>query len=185
VLETAPDVVVLDLGLPGMDGIALCEQLRARADRHVPVLMLTARDTLKDKLEGFAAGADDYLAKPFVEAELLARCRALGMRHRAGTEHRLQIGSLRIDRRLGSATRHGRALTLHQTAYRILLELAEAWPRTLTRTQLISRLWGDEAPDSDPLRTHLYLLRQQLDKPFATAMLETVHGVGFRLVADQ
>lgn len=76
-------------------------------------------------------------------------------------------------------------MNLHQTPFRILLELAEAWPGTLTRSQLIARLWGDAAPDSDPLRTHLYLLRQALDKPFATPMLETVHGVGFRLVADQ
>jgi len=184
-LQTCPDVVVLDLGLPGMDGVRVCEQLRARADRHVPVLMLTARDALKDKLDGFAAGADDYLTKPFAEAELLARCQALSVRHRAGTRHRLQIGSLCIDRRLGIATRQEQALNLHQTPFRILLELAEAWPGTLTRSQLIARLWGDAAPDSDPLRTHLYLLRQALDKPFATPMLETVHGVGFRLVADQ
>lgn len=183
-MQTHPDVVVLDLGLPGMDGVEVCRQLRARADRHVPVLMLTARDSLEDKLGGFAAGADDYLTKPFAEAELLARCLALGVRHRAGTGHRLQIGSLCIDRRLGSASRHGQALNLHQTGYRILLELAEAWPGTLTRSHLVTRLWGEDVPDSDPLRSHLYLLRQALDKPFATAMLETVHGVGFRLVAD-
>lgn len=183
-LDLRPDVVVLDLSLPGMDGVRVCEQLRARADRHVPVLMLTARDSLDDKLLGFAAGADDYLAKPFAEAELLARCQALSLRHRAGTDHVLCVGSLRIDRRSGEAAREGQQLVLHRTSYRILLALAEAWPRTLTRSELIARLWGDDPPESDPLRSHLYLLRQALDKPFATPMLATVHGVGFRLVSD-
>jgi len=184
-LELDPDVVVLDLSLPDMDGVRVCEQLRARAQRHVPVLMLTARDALQDKLDGFAAGADDYLAKPFAEAELLARCMALSQRHRIGSSHVLAIGSLRIDRRSGEASRGGRILELQRTSQRLLLELAEAWPRTLTRSQLKTRLWGDEAPESDPLRTHLYLLRQALDKPFERAMLETVHGVGYRLVSDQ
>jgi DNA-binding response OmpR family regulator len=184
-LELDPDVVVLDLNLPDVGGVRICEQLRARAGRHVPVLMLTARDALEDKLAGFAAGADDYLAKPFAEAELLARCLALSQRHRVGSSHVLEIGSLRIDRRSCEMTRNGRVLELQQTSRRLLLELAEAWPRTLTRSQLKARLWGDDAPESDPLRTHLYLLRQALDRPFERGMLETVHGVGYRLVSDQ
>ncbi|UOV04403.1 response regulator transcription factor [Pseudoxanthomonas sp. F37] len=183
-LDAPPDVLVLDVGLPGLDGLRLCQRLRTLADRHVPVLMLTARDALEDKLQGFRAGADDYLVKPFAAAELLARCQALTVRHRSGQTHVLRIGSLRIDRRQGQAARHDLPLALHQTAYQILLALAEAWPRTLTRSELIQRLWGDAPPDSDPLRTHLYLLRQALDKPFATPMLKTVHGVGFRLQAD-
>ena len=183
-LASPPDVLVLDLGLPGLDGLRLCERLRAEADRHVPVLMLTARDALDDKLQGFRAGADDYLVKPFAGAELLARCIALSQRHRAGQTHVLQIGTLHIDRRHGRATRDGRELELHATSYQILLALAEAWPRTLTRSDLVQRLWDDAPPESDPLRTHLYLLRQVLDKPFATPMLKTVHGVGFRLETD-
>ncbi|MGB0133506.1 response regulator transcription factor [Dokdonella sp.] len=183
-LESRPDVVVLDLSLPGMDGLRVCEQLRARADRHVPVLMLTARDSLDDKLSGFSAGADDYLAKPFANAELRARCLALSMRNRAGRDHVLRIGSLKVNRREQTAERMGQVLNLHRTSFRILLELAEAWPRTLSRSDLVTRLWGDDAPDSDPLRSHLYLLRQVLDKPFDHAMLESVHGVGYRLVSD-
>lgn len=184
-LEARPDVVVLDLSLPVMDGLKVCALLRERADRHVPVLMLTARDTLDDKLRGFSAGADDYLAKPFASAELLARCLALSMRHRAGSEHVLKIGSLRVNRRDSTAKRDGQALDLQRTSFRILLELAEAWPRTLSRSDLVTRLWGDDAPESDPLRSHLYLLRQALDKPFERAMLESVHGVGYRLVSDE
>ena len=183
-LASPPDVLVLDLGLPGLDGLRLCERLRAEADRHVPVLMLTARDALEDKLQGFRAGADDYLVKPFAGAELLVRCIALSQRHRAGQTHVLRIGTLHVDRRQGVAQRGGQALDLHATSYQILLALAEAWPRTLTRSELIQRLWNDAPPESDPLRTHLYLLRQALDKPFATPMLKTVHGVGFRLEAD-
>jgi len=184
-LAEPPDVVILDLTLPGMDGLQVCERLRAQADRHIPILMLTARDTLDDKLKGFVAGADDYLVKPFAAEELLARCLVLARRHRVGETHLLRIGSLSIDRRSAEVRRHDRVLELHQTSYRILLALAEAWPRTLTRSDLVQRLWGDDPPQSDPLRSHLYLLRQALDKPFPTAMLKTVHGVGFKLDAGQ
>lgn len=183
-LSDPPDVLVLDLGLPGLDGLRVCERVRERADRHVPILMLTARDTLDDKLLGFRSGADDYLVKPFSSAELLARCQALSLRHRAGASHLLRIGSLCIDRRSGLAQRAGRTLSLQHTARRILLALAEAWPRTLTRSELADRVWGEAPPRSDPLRTHLYLLRRALDRPFATPMLKTVHGVGFRLDPD-
>jgi DNA-binding response OmpR family regulator len=167
-----------------MDGLQVCSELRTRADRHIPVLMLTARDTLDDKLRGFDAGADDYLVKPFAGEELLARCLVLARRNRIGEAHLLQIGSLCINRRTGEVRRQDRTLDLQQTSWRILLALAEAWPRTLTRSELVQRLWGDDPPQSDPLRSHLYLLRQAIDKPFPVAMLRTVHGVGFKLEAD-
>jgi DNA-binding response OmpR family regulator len=183
-LSDPPDVVVLDLGLPGLDGVRVCQALRERADRHIPILMLTARDTLDDKLRGFDAGADDYLVKPFANEELLARCVALSRRARVGAAHVQRIGTLEIDRRTGQVRRDGRVLDLRQTALRILLVLADAWPRPVTRSELIRRLWGDDPPESDPLRTHLYLLRQVLDKPFDTPMLVTIHEVGFRLDAD-
>jgi DNA-binding response OmpR family regulator len=183
-LETAPDVVVLDLGLPALDGLAVCARLRAEGDRHLPVLMLTARDALSDKLEGFAAGADDYLVKPFAGEELLARVAALGRRPAAGGDYLLHIGSLRIDRRSREAWRGERALALGPTAFALLLLLAEAWPRALTRSEVIARLWDGDPPESDPLRTHLYQLRQALDRPPLPPMLRTVHGVGFRLESD-
>ncbi|MCD9031207.1 response regulator transcription factor [Luteimonas sp. Y-2-2-4F] len=183
-LADPPDVLVLDLGLPGLDGLGVCARLRAEADRHVPVLMLTARDGIGDKLAGFDRGADDYLIKPFSGDELLARCLALSRRHRLGAPHVLRIGTLSIDRRRGEVHRQGRRLDLQPTGLRLLLALAEASPRTLTRSELNRRLWGEDAPASDPLRSHLYLLRQALDRPFAVAMLKTVHGVGFRLEAD-
>lgn len=183
-LAAPPDVLILDLGLPGMDGLEVCAELRAHADRHVPVLMLTARDALDDKLLGFGHGADDYLVKPFAGEELVARCLALARRHLTGTSHVIEVGSLRIDRRSGTVERQGQRIELAHSPYRILLALAEHWPRTLTRSELIHRLWGDEAPPSDPLRSHLYALRQALDRPFERTMLVTIHGVGFRLEAD-
>ena len=183
-LEHHYDLVILDLGLPGMDGLEVCRCLRAQAPRRVPVLMLTARDTLGDKLTGFDSGADDYLVKPFAMEELLARCQVLARRHTLHQDHRLRIGSLCIDRQGRSAVRGTQALELTPAGYQILLALAEAHPRVLTRSELSHALWRDEPPDSDALRAHIYQLRQKLDKPFAAPMLVTVHGVGFRLDED-
>ncbi len=183
-LDQPPDVLLLDLGLPDLDGVRLCKQLRAQAAAHIPVLMLTARDALSDKLNGFAAGADDYLVKPFASEELLARIRALAQRKSAGQNYVLRIGTLAIDRRAQEATRNGTRLALPPTSFSILLMLAESFPRALTRSDIVRRLWNDESPESDPLRTHLYQLRQALDKPFAKPMLKTVHSVGFRLESD-
>lgn len=186
-LADLPDVLVLDLGLPGLDGLQVCQRLRREAARHVPTLMLTARDALADKLAGFATGADDYLVKPFAPEELLARVAALARRPQAGQDFELQVGSLSIDRRAREAYRQGQRLALPPLAFQLLLLLAEAHPRALTRSELIHRLWDDDPPESDPLRSHLYQLRQQLDKPFsppATPMLKTVHGIGFRLESD-
>lgn len=183
-LEGSPDVVVLDLGLPRMNGLQMCRELRTRADRHIPVLMLTARDSVADKLLGFEAGADDYLVKPFSGDELLARCLALSRRHRLGEPHQLAIGPLSLDRRRGTAHRDGRELHLHQTALQILRALAESYPAPLTRSELIERIWGDAAPPSDPLRTHLYMLRRELDPPGEAPMLHNIHGVGYRLKVE-
>jgi len=175
------DLMILDLGLPGMDGLEVCRRLRAQLPRRLPVLMLTARDTLDDKLAGFAHGADDYLVKPFALEELLARCTVLARRHTLHQDHVLAVGALRIDRQARAVSRDGVNVELHPVGYQIVLALAEAHPRVLTRSELTRILWRDEPPDSDALRTHFYQLRQKLDKPFGRAMLVTVHGVGFRL----
>lgn len=175
------DVVLLDLRLPRLDGLEVCRQLRATAERHLPILMLTARDTLDAKIAGFDAGADDYLTKPFALEELLLRCNALGRRHQLHASERLTVGDLTIDRRRRTATRAGRALELHHTPFDILVALAEAHPAVITRSELADRIWGDDPPASDALATHIYSLRQVLDRPFDTPMLKTLHGVGFRL----
>ena len=180
-LANSYDLLILDLGLPGMDGLEVCRRLRAELAHRMPVLMLTARDALPDKLAGFGSGADDYLVKPFAFEELLARCAVLARRHTLHQDHVLALGALRIDRRARTVERAGQAIELTPAGYRLLLALAEAHPRVLTRSALSQALWHDEPPDSDALRTHWYQLRQKLDKPFAVPMLTTVHGVGFRL----
>ena len=180
-LEHPFDVVILDIALPHVDGLTLCRALRERASRHIPILMLAAPDTIDDKLRGFEAGADDYLTKPFALAELAARCTALSQRHRLGTDHVLRLGPLEIDRRQAIVRRDGVMLRLTPVSYRILLMIAEAHPRTLPRFELSRGVWGEDPPDSDALRSHIHLLRQIVDKPFPDPILETVHGIGFRL----
>jgi DNA-binding response OmpR family regulator len=180
-LEKRFDVVILDVALPRIDGLRVCRLLRERAERHVPVIILTARDTLHDKLQGFAEGADDYLTKPFALPELAARCDALSNRHLVGRRHLLEIGPLTIDRQARKVRRGGQDFRLGPVGWNILLVLAEEWPGAVSRAELTRRLWGEDPPDSDSLRSHMHLLRQVVDKPFEWPMIETVHGHGFRL----
>lgn len=179
------DIVLLDLALPSRDGLSVCTEIRRRADRRIPILMLTARDTLDDKLAGFASGADDYLVKPFLLAELAARVIALATRPQLGRLHRFTVGPLTIDRQARLATRDGRPLRLTPLLWKLLLLLAEAWPYPVSRDEATVRLWGDDPPSSDSLRAHVHLLRQVMDKPFDRPLIETVHSVGFRLSVEQ
>ncbi|HYC89103.1 MAG TPA: response regulator transcription factor [Thermoanaerobaculia bacterium] len=184
-LSESFDVVVLDVGLPKLDGWEVCARIRAEASRHVAVLMLTARDALADKLRGFDAGADDYLTKPFALDELHARCQALARRRELHRGHVLVIGSLRVDTRKREAVRAGVPLPLTKKGFDILHALAEAYPAAVTRSELIARIWGEDWPDSDALRSHVYALRQELDRAFERPMLKTIHGIGFQLEADE
>ena len=184
-LVSPVDIVLLDLALPIRDGLSVCTEIRRRADRRVPILMLTARDTLDDKLAGFANGADDYLVKPFPLAELAARVVALAQRPQLGQLHCFSVGPLTIDRQARVAMRDGRSLRLSPLLWKLLLLLAEAWPQPVSRDEATLRLWGDEPPSSDSLRAHLHLLRQVVDKPFDLPIIETVHSVGFRLKVEQ
>lgn len=179
------DLIILDIMLPKMDGLQVCKHLRQQAKRHIPILMLTARDTLGDKVTGFEMGADDYLTKPFALEELEVRCLALSRRHLLQTENKISIGDLVIDRQLQQVRRQGKPLELSAMHYNILLILAESFPKVVSRTELCQRMWGDEPTESDALRSHIYQLRQIIDKPFGSAMVKTVHGVGFALVASQ
>jgi DNA-binding response OmpR family regulator len=175
------DVVLLDLALPCRDGLSICREIRFRCDRRLPILMLTARDTLDDKLAGFASGADDYLVKPFSLAELAARVMAMAQRPHLGQPHRFSVGPLTIDRQARLAMRDGQPLRLTPLLWNLLLLLAEAWPHPVSRDEVTRRLWGDDQPSSDSLRAHVHLLRQAVDKPFAFPIIETVHSIGFRL----
>ncbi|MCP4689780.1 MAG: response regulator transcription factor [Desulfobacterales bacterium] len=149
--------------------------------KDAPVLMLTARDALSDKLEGFDAGADDYLVKPFAMEELEARLHALIKRGDRTKPRRMRVGELELN--LGSMTvrRDGKTIRLNKACMKILELLIKASPDLVSRSDLEFALWGDEPPGTDALRSHMYTLRRKIDKPFSHPMLQTVHGMGYRL----
>ncbi|MCB1892864.1 MAG: response regulator transcription factor [Rhodocyclaceae bacterium] len=175
------DLIVLDVMLPGMDGYSLCQRLREGERRETPVIMLTARDALDDRLQGFRTGADDYLTKPFALPELAARIEAVLKRTRAGGRRLLKVADLTYDLDTLEVTRAGQPLKIGPFALKLLAVLMQKSPAVATREALEAALWGDAPPDSDSLRSHIHTLRQQIDKPFPRPLLHTVHGVGFRL----
>ena len=177
------DAIILDLMLPGLDGLSICRKLREEAGCNTPLLMLTARDTQQDKITGLDAGADDYLVKPFDIRELEARLRALVRRGRGSVASDvLQVADLTLDTGTLEVQRGGQKLTLTPIGLKLLTALMRASPRVVSRADLEREVWGDVLPDSDTLRSHLYTLRKHIDRRFEKALLHTVHGAGYRLV---
>lgn len=181
------DAIVLDIMLPGMDGIEVCNNLRQKAGKSTPILMLTAKDTLPDKLRGFESGADDYLVKPFALPELEARILSLVRRAKfpAGAAPQLRVGALVFDLKTLEVTREGRPIQLSPACRRILELLMRDYPAVVARREIEFALWGEEPPDSDALRAHIYSLRTAIDRPFAGKMLKTVHRVGYCLTTGE
>lgn len=184
--ENDYDLVVLDLMLPRLDGMEVCRRLRKEQRTDVPVLMLTARDTLEDKIAGLDAGADDYLVKPFAFAELEARVRALLRRSRGQVaQERFEVGELLLDTGTWHVSRAGQALSVTPIGMKLLTVLMRAAPQIVSRRQLEREVWGEGLPDSDTLRSHLYTLRKAVDRPFEHAMIETVSGAGYRIATPE
>ncbi|MGA0334545.1 MAG: response regulator transcription factor [Kiritimatiellia bacterium] len=180
-VSAAHDVIVLDLGLPDLDGTEVCRRLRVQHRIQTPVLMLTARDTLEDKLKGFEAGAHDYLCKPFAPEELEARVRALNRHHPRMRPEPLQRGGVRLDPATHEVTREGKAVELTPTGFQLLRVLMQASPEFRCREELEDEIWGDFPPGPDAVRTHIAQLRKQLDKPYdSPPVIETRYGVGVR-----
>lgn len=175
------DLIVLDIMLPGMDGYQLCQKLRQEANNNTPIIMLTARDALDDRLKGLHAGADDYLVKPFALSELVARIEAVLRRSSGANKRVLEVADLRYNLETLEVSRAGQSLKLNPIGLKLLATLMQRSPAVVRREALEEALWGDDIPDSDSLRSHIHQLRQAIDKPFATTLLHTVHGVGFRL----
>lgn len=176
------DVVLLDWMLPRLDGREVLRRLREDVGSDVPVLMLTARDELPDKLEGFRAGADDYLTKPFALPELEVRLEALLARANGrGRKRVLQVADLRLDLATLQVTRDGRALHLYPACRKLLEVLMQASPAVVTRARLEQALWGEEPPDGDMLRSHVYDLRRSVDGAFPIKLIQTLPRVGYRL----
>jgi len=180
------DVIVLDLMLPGLDGLSLCRRLRAEdGGRQTPILMLTALDTIEDKIAGLEAGADDYVVKPFVLREVEARLKALARRAQGtAARQRLQIGDLAFDTSTYEVRRGERAIALPPIPLRLLEALMRASPRVLAREELERAVWGDAPPDSDALRAHLHILRNAIDRGFERPLLRTLRGLGWQIVGD-
>ena len=176
------DVIVLDLTLPGMDGLEVARKLRHEAHKQTPILMLTARDALEQKLTGFESGADDYMTKPFALQELAARLEVLSRRGKGPQTRVLETGDLEYNLDTLEVRRQGKLLQLNPTALKILQALMEASPAVVTRQELETRVWGEELPDSDSLRVHIHGLRAAIDKPFGKPLIHTRHGIGYRMV---
>ncbi|QYJ71305.1 response regulator transcription factor [Shewanella sp. FJAT-51649] len=175
------DVVILDLNLPDGDGIKACERWKAQCITS-PIIMLTARSSLRERLDGFAVGADDYLVKPFAMEELVARLKVVAQRRPA--PQRLVIGDLEIDFGNHLVYRQDQLLTLSKTSWQILALLARRSPETVSREEIERAIWPDTIPDSDSLRSHIHLLRRVIDRPFKSQLLHTIRGVGLSLRDD-
>ena len=176
------DAIVLDIMLPGIDGLTVCRRLRQDAHSTVPVLMLTARAMLNDKVAGFAEGADDYLVKPFELRELDVRLQALIRRsHRGERLQQLKVGDLEFDLGTLALRRSGRAIELPATPLKILELLMKRSPNVVSRREIEQALWGDSPPDSDALRVHMHTLRAAIDPPELPPLLRTMRGIGYQL----
>jgi DNA-binding response OmpR family regulator len=177
------DAIVLDLRLAGISGLEVCRRLRREARKAYPVLMLTACDTLEDKLQGLDAGADDYMVKPFEIRELDARLYALIRRNRRQVSNeKLTVGNMTLDPEAIRVTRDGKELRVTPTGIKILAILMRESPRVVSRRDIEREIWGDALPDSDTLRSHIYNLRQAIDRLFDRPLLHTVQSSGYRLV---
>jgi DNA-binding response OmpR family regulator len=178
---TTPDLILLDLMLPGISGFDLCRLLRARGN-PTPILALTARDAVSDRIDGLDAGADDYLIKPFAFAELLARMRALVRRPATVTAPVLTVGDYRLDPATQHVWRSGTPVELGQKEFRILEYLMRNPNRVLTRAMIADNIWDyDSAPSTNAIDVHIRSLRAKLHDEYPHGRIETVRGAGYRL----
>lgn len=173
------DVLLLDLNLPRLGGLEVCTRLREEGS-DLPILMLTARDRLEDKLAGFQVGTDDYLVKPFDLEEMVARVRVLASR-RSGQARRLACGDLEMNLTEHQVMRAGQPVHLSPIAWKLLEVLLRTSPDVVSRAHLEARVWGDNVPDSNSLKVHLHRLRQAVDAPFDSPLIHTLPGHGIVL----
>ncbi|WP_271270619.1 response regulator transcription factor [Aliamphritea hakodatensis] len=176
------DVLILDINMPGMDGLSLCEKIRSDSN-DTPILMLTARDTLANKIEGFNAGTDDYMIKPFEIEELIVRLHALSKR-RSGQVSVIQTGPLQLNLHSRTASINSSPIKLSPTGFKLLEVLMRASPHPVPHADLIMKVWGDDLPDSNKLRVHIHNLRKALETGNAGDMLKTATGFGFFISSE-
>ncbi len=177
------EIIILDLMLPGIDGISLCRRLRDDAKIHTPIIMLTAKDSVQEKLIGFEAGADDYLVKPFDLSELKARIDAVLKRGRKIKEKNiLQVGDLSFNTTTLEVARAGTPIRMRPIGLKILERLMQASPEVVKKEKLEELIWGEDPCESDALRTHIHALRQSIDKPFYKETIVTVTRIGYKMI---
>ncbi|GAC1469900.1 MAG: response regulator transcription factor [Gemmatimonadaceae bacterium] len=178
-----PDLVILDVMLPGVDGLEVCRRLRADTTADLPILMLTARDAVEDRVAGLEAGADDYLMKPFSFSELLARVRALARRQiQAQSETELHSGSLVLDLARHEARRDDKVIELTAKEFQLLEYLMRNAGHVLTRTQILDHVWGYNFDSfSNVVDIYVHYLRNKIDRDFSEPLIRTVRGVGYSL----
>jgi DNA-binding response OmpR family regulator len=183
-LRRCYDAAVIDVGLPGIDGFALARSARAEGVQ-TPILMLTARDAVEDRVAGLDCGADDYLVKPFVEEELIARVAAILRRADRPMLGIVEVGALRIDLAARSVTYNGKPVSLGATEFRLLEFLARNAGMALSRTQIVERIWDyDFDGSSNIVDVYVSQLRRKLKALGASGVIETVWGIGYRLKAS-
>ncbi len=184
-LDTPFDLIILDLGLPDMDGFEVCRQIKSQSPVNIPILMLTARDAFEDKAQGFSLGADDYITKPFEFRELALRCEALTRRQNLYQHQVMTIGDLTLNLTDNTVMRKDEAISVNTTSFKILLTLAQAHPQPVSRTLLAHKIWGDNPPNSDALKSHIYNLRNALDRNYDHKIIKTITNIGYRLALDE
>ena len=184
VQSVAYDLLILDIMLPGLDGLAVCRDLRAQG-YTMPILMLTARDTLDDKVTGLDSGADDYLVKPFAIQELTARLRALSRRESPSKTAEWVVGDLVLDPATKRARRGARWIDLTAKEYALLETLMRHPNQVLTRDQIIEHVWDiDFDSESKLIEVYIHALRRKIDDDQAVKLIQTVRGLGYRISAD-
>jgi DNA-binding response OmpR family regulator len=178
------DLIVLDLTLPGIGGLQLCRSFREKIGLKIPIIMLTALDTLDDKIAGLESGADDYIVKPFSVLELEARIKSQLRRHyNQLAPQRLVVDDLELDLKTMSVNRQNASLYLPPTGFKLLSLLMQSSPNVVLREQMERHIWGESLPDSDSLRSHMYALRKIVDKPFEKKLIKTHQSNGYQIVA--
>lgn len=175
------DVIVMDVSMPVMDGLSACQRLRNDHAIDTPIIFLTARDALDDKIAGYRSGGDDYLVKPFAPEELVCRLDALRARRRTPRRRNLTFGDLSIYPGRLQAEYAGRTLEICGTNLQLLAILVDAAPDMVSKAALEAELWPGDKPRSDPLRNHIYRLRKLLGDAFGDPLIKTVHSKGYRI----
>ena len=175
------DVIILDLNLPDCDGLQVCQNIRRQQTRITPILMLTARDAFEDKAKGFAKGTDDYLTKPCDLRELAMRCEALARRPALHSKTQLTKGHLNLDTRAFTVDWKDEPVKVTKIGFKILHKLTDAYPYPVARSDLMTQIWGDEPPESNPLKSHIYSLRKTLEKTSQRSLLKTISNIGYQL----